>query len=536
VLASLALVFLLSGMILVTRQVPLNKPPEVLAERARAALRSAGHAEAPADTAYGFEYDLEYYRHVVEHDQTMMRWDGLETGQPAAMHFWYRQSPRPLEPQAGPEVTSTDPERQLYTGMADARLDTEGRLVELQVVPPEVEEPGAGAAEPDWSPLFAEAGLDINKFTPAEPRWAPPSFADRRAAWEGAFPLRPETPLRVEAAAYRGRAVAFKLVAPWTKPYRMEPYATAPGMKRLLMFVFAVFVTLLLAGAWLARHNFRMGRGDRRGATKLALFVFSAHLVGGLVGASHVPTFLGEVGVLYAAVKPALFFAALLWLFYIALEPYVRRRSPHRLISWTRLLAGDWRDPLVGRDVLIGGLCGVGLTLLYHLQNLTPGWLGWPPDVPAATANGWALNGTKGLLERALVGVDMSLVQALGYFFIFLLLFVVLRRGWAAAGAGWALMTVLYSTGGDYPAVVWGYGMAAAALVTFVLMRFGLLSLATLFLFSYLTYNLPLTMNLSAWYGASTIFVLITAGALAAGGFYLSLGGQQLLSGSILPD
>ncbi|HEX8290419.1 MAG TPA: serine/threonine-protein kinase, partial [Pyrinomonadaceae bacterium] len=103
-LASLALVFLLSPGTLVTLQVPLNKPPEVLAERARAVVRAAGHGEAPADTAYGFEYDLEYYRHVVEHDKTMKRWDGLKTGQPAAMHFWYRQSPQPLEPQAGPEV------------------------------------------------------------------------------------------------------------------------------------------------------------------------------------------------------------------------------------------------------------------------------------------------------------------------------------------------------------------------------------------------------------------------------------------------
>lgn len=60
-----------------------------------------------------------------------------------------------------------------------------------------------------------------------------------------------------------------------------------------------------------------------------------------LVGASHVPTLQGEVGVFYAVVKPSLFFAALLWLLYIALEPYVGRRAPQQLISWTRLLAGD---------------------------------------------------------------------------------------------------------------------------------------------------------------------------------------------------
>jgi serine/threonine-protein kinase len=534
VLASLALVFLLSGRILVTRQVPLNKPPEVLAERALAAVRSAGHAEAPADTAYGFEYDLEYYRHVVEHDQTMTRWDGLKTGQPAAMHFWYRQSPRPLEPQAGPEVTSTDPERQLYTGMADARLDTEGRLVELQVVPPEVEEPGAEAAEPDWAPLFAAAGLDINKFTPTEPRWTPPSFADRRAAWEGVFPLQPETPLRVEASGYRGRAVAFKLVAPWTKPYRMQPYATDPGTKRLLMFVFAVFVTLLLAGAWLARHNFRMGRGDRRGATKLALFVFSAHLVAGLVGASHVPTFLGEVGVLYAAVKPALFFAALLWLFYIALEPYVRRRSPHRLISWTRLLAGDWRDPLVGRDVLVGVLLGVWMKLFNWLAEITARWIGIPPDLSGSDPG--VLLGVRGIVP-VLLGRQpaVALFHGLGFVFLLYLLARLLRGERRAAFGAWALFVTAITLGGSHPYVMLFSGALAACYI-FVASRFGMLALAVAQFVYFMVLFYPYTTDLSDWYAGVTLFAASVVVALAVYGFRASLGGTPLFRGGLLED
>ena len=52
---------------------------------------------------------------------------------------------------------------------------------------------------------------------------------------------------------------------------------------------------------------------------------------------------------------------AFLWLFYIALEPDLRQRWPHRIISWSRLLAGRWHDPLVGRDLLIGGLFVAGI-------------------------------------------------------------------------------------------------------------------------------------------------------------------------------
>ena len=35
------------------------------------------------------------------------------------------------------------------------------------------------------------------------------------------------------------------------------------------------------------------------------------------------------------------------WLYYLALEPYVRRLWPQALISWSRVLAGRVRDPLV---------------------------------------------------------------------------------------------------------------------------------------------------------------------------------------------
>ena len=38
---------------------------------------------------------------------------------------------------------------------------------------------------------------------------------------------------------------------------------------------------------------------------------------------------------------------------YLALEPYVRRTWPVILITWSRLVSGQLRDPLVGRDLLV---------------------------------------------------------------------------------------------------------------------------------------------------------------------------------------
>ena len=42
---------------------------------------------------------------------------------------------------------------------------------------------------------------------------------------------------------------------------------------------------------------------------------------------------------------------------YLALEPWVRRRWPHAMITWARLLSGKWRDPVVCRDMLVAIAC-----------------------------------------------------------------------------------------------------------------------------------------------------------------------------------
>lgn len=532
-LAGLSLVVFLSQRTMLHNYVPLEKPPDVLADRAREIIKKFGYADPPADSVYNFSFGSDAVRHIKERDQSPTRWEALRGGDPPALYFWFRQSPRYLVPQ-GLYVYQSDPPS-IYSGMVGMTLDSAGRLRYFDAVPPQLEEPQP-PAQPDWSLLFAEAGLGMSSFRATEPRWVSEHHSDARAAWEGASPQQPQIPIRVEAAAYRGKPVYFEIIYPWDQPSRQVSQTPPAGEKAFMVLIFGIVCVVILGGVLLAWRNVRHGRGDRKGAFRLALFMFVVNMLRSVLWAHHVPNFLEEFDIFLNHLAIALETAALMWIVYIALEPFVRARWPHRIISWSRMLGGDRRDPLVGRDVLIGGACGIALTLLYNLQNLTPGWLGWPPDAPIAPPNGWALNGLRGLSERALVGLDLSVTQALGYLFIFLLLFIILRRDWLVAGVGWALITLLHSGGGDYPALTWGFGMASAALITLTLMRFGLLSLVTLFLFSYLTYNMPLTANLSAWYAGSTIFVLLMVAGVAAYGFYLSLGGQRLIRGGILPD
>jgi serine/threonine-protein kinase len=119
-----------------------------------------------------------------------------------------------------------------------------------------------------------------------------------------------------------------------------------------------IFGTLLLA-----RSNLRAGRGDRRGAWRLFCFAFAVQLAAWVVSARHYNSLLVEDGRFFEFVGFALRRIGTIWLLYIALEPYVRRFAPGILMSWTRVLGGQFVDPRVGRDVLVGVAVGVGIAL-----------------------------------------------------------------------------------------------------------------------------------------------------------------------------
>ena len=125
--------------------------------------------------------------------------------------------------------------------------------------------------------------------------------------------------------------------------------------------IWAVFVSIFAGAGVLARYNLRLGRGDRKGAKRLAILVVCLSVLSGMLRAHHVPIAVAELEWLLFTAGLALLWGGFVWLIYIGLEPHLRRVWPRALISWTRLLSGQVRDPLVGRDVLIGMFVGVTL-------------------------------------------------------------------------------------------------------------------------------------------------------------------------------
>ena len=388
--------------------VPLPKSPELLVADAQRILEELGLPTPQRDATYGFKRDVAYIDDLMEKDRSHDWLALLARTQPAVLRFWYRESPVPLIPKGtgGLSVTPDDPSV-TTPGMVLLETDSSGRLLRLEAVPPDFEETPTRNVETDWSRLFAAAGLNEAEFEPAEPLWFPENFADERDAWEGRYPDAPEVPIRIEAASFLGRPISFRVVEPWNEP-ALPRAAVGPWLQpseaissvyaRYLHtgLYFLLFVTLVL----LAWRNLRLDRGDRRVAFRLGLVFFFLQLVRWLFGAHHIPN-LQEFEIFLGGLSVAFYYFGIAWLFYIAVEPYARRLWPGTMISWIRLFHGRFRDPRVGRDLLMGTVFGTLHTLVFYLQRLVPSWLGAVPSRPDLP-----LNPTKLFV---LSGVDSSL-------------------------------------------------------------------------------------------------------------------------------
>jgi serine/threonine-protein kinase len=325
---------------------------------------------------------MEYLQWVGRSSDAGSKWDSLGDGTAPLLDFWYRTSPQPLSPIA-PFWTPERYDPPFDTsGMITVVVDDRGRLLEFAAVPPQLDASPPPGAPFDWSPIFQAAGLAMAEFSEVTPQWTPRTFAESRAAWEGSMPKRPDVKLRVEAGSYRGRPVAFKVVGPWTRPSRMV-VAPPSGSRRAVSVAGTLIVLALIAGALLLVHaNLKAGRADRRGANRIAIFLLAVWSVAWALGSRHWFDVNEETKRFFNLLAFALLNVGFTLLFYLALEPFVRRQSPDMLIGWARLLAGHLRDPRVGRDMLIGAAAGVFLVLAPSLDALVPVLTGAQPEQP----------------------------------------------------------------------------------------------------------------------------------------------------------
>jgi hypothetical protein len=360
-----------------------------------------------------------------------------------------------------------------------------------------------------------------------KPEWSPPVYADRVVAWTGVYPEARDVPVRIHAASCRGLPVWFRIIEPWTRALEPGPLEGGIWVRAGQAVNTIWFAGVLVGASWLAIRNARLGRGDRRTALRFALYLGGLRLLW-FLGAHHV-TANAELDMFTWHLAGGLYRFGLVYVFYLALEPYARRLWPRMLVSWVRVFDGRLRDPLVGRDLLVGVLYGLSATAVFTALGLIPGMSALEQYGP--TTEFWSFESLRGF-RQALTAVLGVHTQSLFIMFfgilMFLVLRILLRRTWIAIGLFSLLALPLFYPGRGNPLLYVIAFVLLLPLFWIVLFRFGLLSIIAGATVGDLLRQMPIAHDLASWRGAPTVLTLAILVALAAWGFWTSLAGRPL--------
>ncbi len=520
---------------------PFEKPSEVLAEKSREMLRKFGYQERPFDADYEFVQDNSFIKtrdSVVfgENKYGHLNREMIRTGQPYNIYFLYRQSPDYLVPVDAAKVTESEPPL-TKENMANVKLDVRGRLIELVVVPPK-NAFQRNDSETNWRDVFAEAGLEFARFKKAESNATPPVFADKRLAWTGALTDFQNIPIRIEAAEFEGKAVFFKVFAPWDLETATATTEQNNFRKYGTIIIILWIIIAIIGSFFIAFRNLKAGRGDLRGGLKLTTVLFAIAIFGQLLIADHIPTIWGELSVIYESMSFAVISALSIGLLYLALEPYIRRSWPEMLISWNRIMAGDIRDPMVGRDILLGGLLGLGHTVGIHiglfLLQLSLGTF----DVVTDAFSLAGINGIGSLTSVLLLNTVSQIVQSFVILFLAFLFYRLTGKkllGVMLVGLLVFLIQFLFF------ALTVHWLLTISALINSVclviaLKRFGLLGLIAYWFFFIVSYTSPITFDSSLFYFPNSVLLMVVTLGIIIYAAYVSIAGQPIFGEPALEE
>jgi len=480
--------------------------PVVMAQSARDILSGLGYMPQPSWSEWAYTFDLHKFDGVIRLNGAAAR---RRVAEDSPAYFWYRYSPEPMvamQDPFNPFVLQSDPPLTV-PGMLLVQLDSKRRLLLFRAVLPERED--ANRKPPfEWTRLFAAAGLDAARFSSVAPLWTPPSAFDARSAW---LENNSNDPLRVEAAAWQGLPVYFRVahISGTVARAQVEP-AEVPFLiyNSLVLAIMAVLV-------WL---NVRKRRGDLRGAARFGLFIAATVLLYQLLGTNYTAN-RGWI-TLVAVIGNALWAGAYSACGYLAFEPFVRRKWPHALISWTRLLAGRLGDPLVGQHLLIGLLFGAVVTSVVGLLEQQVFGFSIPYWHSVADSPIRLAQSVLGALPQT--AIDTAAMVCLLFAAV-----TVCRIGWVGACLTAVILTPLLII--NAPHLTWTLPVSLLLYTAAMLfaLRFGVLALGAAVFVKQLAATAPLTLDRSAFYFGPSLAVLALIIGLGAYGCRNAIAGQR---------
>jgi len=535
--AGIAVVFVLAGLLAISIiQRPyfggFDRSQQILSVRAEEMLLQVTGKAAPRFSSNGFRY-APAAKDSAPGADSLVAARGARRPKPApAKQYWRRWSPSPLVVMDIHNAGSTisDPP-QTYPGSGTLVFDTRGRLLAISIVPDAAPGSAAGGAF-DWAGVIRAAGRDPAAAVAVAPPHGFVAQADTIAAWRVSGSALAETTLA--AAATEGRITRVDTFAGRNAlgdlAVRTREDTSGP-VDWLFLLVFVVIP--VVGGVVLARHNVRVGRGDLRGALFIGIIVVALYLTEYLFAVN-----LGELGfmrilsgLMYRApLGHALIHGVLLSLAYLAIEPYVRRLWPRMLVSWARLVAGRVRDPIVGRDILVGGVWGVVGGLIGLLRVHLPLQLGLDTDpfrISEQTLG--TLLGPQPLLSAMTIQLAIAFLNATTYLTLLVILRFVLRSNRAAAIGIVIVFSAIFTNFSGKALWLEGvFGLAMSSIVLGVALRYGYLALITGSFVVTLTEALPFTTDLSAWFAPQVLLSWGVLTALMIYGFVTAVGGRSL--------
>ncbi len=513
---------------------PAGESSTVLIHEAREVLREAGVVDEPLDAMSALGLDLEFLESL-RAGAVAPQWYAARLRQRGGLlRLGYRHGAR------------ASAHRALFNhfGMAalpgvdapgDALVYVDGgaRLQSLKIVPRDQDlSEKSSRGPPDWAPLLARTGFPEDAMVEAAPRLVPPVYVDRRVAWRVPASDDGRAPARIEAASLNGRPVYLEVLRPWSERWDQQPSSGDPLSfegPRLIVAIVAVGIALL-AALWIgliAARSFRTGEGDRTGARRFSALVGGLDFAARLVLASHVPELLEEAMLIAGTLAISVTIGAGSWILYMVVEPYVRRYWPHAMISWSRVVRGRVRDPLVGRDLLIGGALGIWLAALLFLEVHVSGGIAGPHPINLLTPP--ALYGGRHVVGALFHACLIANWEFMIVFALLVMLRVMLREPKVALfvfAALWPLRVLLF--GGWIPAAS-GVELLYIGILLILMLRFGILATFVALLCKALCVVFPVTSEPWRWYADIGLVAVIVSAALVAYGSFHAVGGLRVL-------
>ena len=474
--------------------------PEILRQKAIDITQELGYSNRPVDSAYDFRWNEDMIEYAQSHDGKKVNWAKLAQERPSILTFWYRQSQSALTGQGfkddklTPGIVNDGDPPNTESGMVKVVLDPQGRLLNFEAIPDQRLKSISRNESFDWTRVFKQAQLDPALFREAQPEWTFLAASDSRKAWTGKIPgsLRES---RIEVASFEGKPVEFLILEPWTKADRMAAEKEAWTLSGGIIGVTLFAIVVLISSPLFARRNLVRGSGDREGAFRIAVFLFLIHMALWLCR-GHFLVSSGTVGMAFLAVCTSVFYGALAWAMYLAFEPQVRRRWPRTLISSTSLLAGKWRDPVVGRDVLFG----IAMAMSWNLIGYPMHWLLSQTAPRPDTATHALMLGPRQALGAWLLHVPGSIRSTLTFVLFLFLLRSVFKRELLASGIFIAIFTLLQLGQSSTPLIDAAVAVVVFGMISAIVFRAGVLPLAIAILVAGLIDNVPTSFQPSDWY------------------------------------